>query len=320
MPLYAAAASGLLGNPPGQASGGFPEILWSGGVDNPGTQGGYAWNLKATNVFTYMDNVQWDFGKHNFTFGGQSVDAQFNYYVVITPSGPMDYTFAAAQTGMFTTGTTINTSSGSSVASYMLGAANAGTTTANSPGLGSRWLTPSFWVEDDYKATSKLTLNLGLRWDIFPPIYVNHNIFSFLNPNGQNSITGNRGTLEFAGNGSTPGLYCNCRNPSPTYYGMVEPRLGVAFSVDPKTVFRGSYSVNYARGNWNSGSQSGSPSTLGFTPAAAAPAGISSAPAFYWDNTACAQNSSALGPMRLDRVDCESGKQHSRRRNQPRRV
>ena len=47
-----------------------------------------------------MDNVQWVFGKHNFTFGGQSVAAQFNYYAALTASGPMDYTFSAAQTGM----------------------------------------------------------------------------------------------------------------------------------------------------------------------------------------------------------------------------
>jgi hypothetical protein len=277
-PQYSAGVSGLTNTPPGQATEGFPEIQFSGGVDNPGTQGGYSWNLKATNVYTVLDNVQWVFGRHNFTIGGQFVDAEFNYYAALTPSSPLNYTFAATQTAAFTTGTSINSTSGSAAASYMLGAASSGTTTADSPGLGSRYRTPSFWIQDDFKVDPK------------PPIRVNHNIFSFLNPTGQNSITGNLGTLEFAGSGPTSGLYCNCSNPSPTYYGNIEPRLGLAYSVDPKTVVRASYSFNYARGNWNSGSQSGSPSTLGFTPTAAAPAGISSAPAFYWDNTACAQN------------------------------
>jgi hypothetical protein len=65
------------------------------------------------------------------------------------------------------------------------------------------------------------------------------------------------------------------------------PRIGFAYSVNPKTVVRASYNVNIARGDWTSGSQSGSPATLGLTPGASAPAGLSSAPAFYWDNTAC---------------------------------
>ena len=313
-PQYAAAASGLLGMPPGQAAEGFPGISFSG-EDAPGAQGGYAWNLKATNVYTYMDNLQWIFGKHNFTFGGQEVAAQFNYYAVITASGPMAIAFSVPRREPSLRAAPSAHASGSPVASYMLGAASAGSTTANSPGLGSRYLTPSFWAEDDYKFSSRLTLNLGLRWDIFPAIRVNHDIFSFFNPTGQNSITGNLGTLEFAGNGSTPGLYCNCSNPSPTYFGNVEPRLGLAYSVDPKTVIRASYSLNDARGNWNSGSQSGSPSTLGFTPTASAPPGISSAPAFYWDNTACAQNAA-------DGVNCGwtgsvAHPNPSRRRHQP---
>ena len=164
VPLYAAAASGLTGLPPVRL-GGLPRDPMAGGVDNPGTQGGYSWNLKATNVYTYMDNVQWVFGKHNFTFGGQSVAAQFNYYAALTASGPMDYTFAAAQTGMFTSGTTISTSTGSSVASYMLGAANAGSTVADSPGLGSRYLTPSFWaagrLQGDFQADRRTSVSAG---------------------------------------------------------------------------------------------------------------------------------------------------------------
>ena len=65
-------------------------------------------------------------------------------------------------------------------------------------------------------------------------------------------MTGNLGTLEFAGSGGSR-LYCNCNSPSPIYYGNIAPRIGMAYSVDPKTVIRGSYTVNYARGDWTSG-------------------------------------------------------------------
>ena len=74
------------------------------------------------------------------------------------------------------------------------------------PGLGTRGGDPSVWAQDDYKVTKSLTLNLGLRWDIMPSITEAHNIFSFFNPYGDNSVTGNLGTLAFAGGGDLPVL------------------------------------------------------------------------------------------------------------------
>jgi hypothetical protein len=300
-PKYSTATAGILNMPAGQAAGGFPKITFAGPYTQPtgspnqitsssslGTWGGYAFNNKINNTYTVMDNLQWLFGRHNFTFGGQYSDLQFDYYSVVSPSGPMTFGFSPTETAAFSSGKTTVSTTGSAVASYMLGAVDSSSASVNVPGLGTRWRDPSFWVEDDYKVNDKLTLNLGLRWDIFPSIQEAHNIFSFLNPTGANNITGNLGTLEFAGSGSATGLYCNCSNPSPTDYSHFAPRLGFSFATDPKTVIRGSYDVAYARGDWSSGSQSGSPSTLGFTPSASAPGGISAAPAFYWDNTQCA--------------------------------
>jgi hypothetical protein len=287
-PQYATTTAGILNMPPGQAADGFPGISFSGGFDNySGTWGGYAWNSKINNTFTTTDNLQWIFGKHNFTFGGQYVIQQFNYSKVESFSGPMSFTFNAAQTAAFTSGTGTNSNTGSALASYMLGAVNSSSTTANVPELGTRWRDPSFWVEDDYKVNDRLTINAGLRWDFFPSIKEVHNNFTFLNPNETNAITGNLGTLSFAGHGDTH-TYCDCDSPSPLSMKNVSPRLGIAYSINNKTVVHASYNVNIARGDWTSGSQSGSPSTLGITPSASAPGGISNAPAFYWDNTQCA--------------------------------
>jgi hypothetical protein len=293
---YNAASLGLLNTPPGQASNGFPEIQWSGGANTGllATQAGYAWNSKANNTYTATDNLQWQFGKHNLTFGGQYTLVEFAVYKALGPTGPMDYAFSAAPTQGFNSGTGIGTAtlaaSGSPVATYMLGAATSESVLdLNIPGLRSVWKDPSFWAEDDYKVTDKLTMNLGLRWDIFPAVQEAHNIFSFFNPTGMNSITGNLGTIQFAGNGNSS-LYCNCKTPSPIYWKNIAPRLGLAYSVNPKTVFRASYDVNYARGNWTSGSQSGSPGTLGLTPSGSTPNQPTPAfPLIYWDGTACAQ-------------------------------
>ncbi|MGA1983960.1 MAG: TonB-dependent receptor [Acidobacteriaceae bacterium] len=289
-PQYAPtnSAFGLLNTPAGQASNGFPEITGVGP-----TLAGYAWNSKVNNTYTVTDNVQWEFGKHNFTFGGQYVDVQFDYYKSLGPTGPMDYGFSSTQTAGFSSalglGTALLSGSGNSTASYMLGAVSSGSVLdLFIPGLGTRWRDPSFWAQDDFKVNEKLTVNLGLRWDIFPSIQEAHNIFTFFNPLGQNSITGNLGTVEFAGNGN-PAQYCNCKSPSPIYWENIGPRIGFAYSVNPKTVIRGSYNVNFARGDWTSGSQSGSPGTLGVTPSGSTPlVTTTDFPVFYWDNTQCA--------------------------------
>jgi hypothetical protein len=285
---YSAATMGLLATPAGQASNGFPEITGVGP-----TLAGYAWNSKVNNTYTVTDNVQWEFGKHNFTFGGEYVDVQFNYYKSLGPTGPMDYGFSSTQTAGFSSaaglGTALLSGSGNSTASYMLGAvSSASVLDLFIPGLGTRWRDPSFWAQDDYKVNEKLTINLGLRWDIFPSIQEAHNIFTFFNPAGVNSITGNLGTIDFAGNGN-PAQYCNCKSPSPIFYGNIGPRIGMAYSLNAKTVIRGSYNVNFARGDWTSGSQSGSPGTLGLTPSGSTPlVTTTSFPVFYWDNTQCA--------------------------------
>jgi hypothetical protein len=285
-PQYAASQTGLLNTPTGQASF-FPSIVFSGGLDDPSTEAGYDENQKVSNSYSLADDFQWQVGKHNFTFGGQIVEDQFNYIKNETYSGPLAYTFANTSTQQWSTGTTLNSSSGNAVASYLLGATNSSSVSVGVPGLGSRWLDPSFWAQDDWKISSKLTVNLGVRWDIWPAIHEVHNIISWLNTTQTNSVTGNLGTLAFAGGSSSDGFHAGMPNPSPTAYNNFGPRLGFAYALNSRTVIRSSYGLDFARGDWNSGSQSGSPSTVGFAPSASAPAGTINQPSFYWDATQC---------------------------------
>jgi len=285
-PQYAASQTGLLNTPAGQASF-FPAISFSGGVDDPSNEAGYSENQKVSNAYSLSDDFQWQLGKQNLTLGGQVAWDQFNYIKNLTDSSPLTYTFANTSTQGWSSGTSLNSTSGDAFASYLLGATNSSSVSVGIPGLGSRWLDPSFWAQDDFKVNSKLTVNAGVRWDIWPPIQEVHNIFSWLNTTQTNSITGNLGTLAFAGGKSSDGYHAGVANPSPTDYGFVSPRLGFAYALDSKTVIRSSYGLEFARGDWNSGSQSGSPSTTGFAPSASAPAGTVNQPSFYWDGTQC---------------------------------
>ena len=298
LPQYAASKSGLLNTPPGQASY-FPGIVFSNSYNsayNVNSEAGYDENNKVNNTYNVTDNLQWQLGKHSLTLGGQAVEVQFNYIKNLTFSSPMSYTFSTAQTeGYSSSNGAALPNTGAAYASYMLGAVSTSSVTVGVPGLGTRWFDPSFWAQDDWKVNSKLSLNVGVRWDIFPAIHEQHDLITWLNPNATNPTTGNRGTLSYAGGNPSDGYHTGQHIPSPIWWKNVAPRLGLAYQIDPKMVIRASYGVNFARGDWTSGSQSGSPSTTGLTPSASATALPSNDPQFFWDGTACGGGTIAPG-------------------------
>jgi len=289
---YSPASSGLLNTPPGQPSIGMPGIAFSGGQDVPQNEANYNWHGQDNNTYTAMDNLQWESGKHNVTFGGQMVQVQFNNWTT-TGATPLQYTFASSLTnGYSPTGSSLT--AGSTFASYMLGAVSASSVSIN-PEWGARWNSPSLWVQDNYKVTSKLTLNLGVRWDVYASIHENHNQWSWLNPTGINFNTGNHGVLAFAGGTAGDGAYTGLHSPSPNWYKNVEPRVGLAYALDHKTVIRTSFTVTAARGDWTAGGGGQKlPSQSGLVPSASAAPGVSGAPSFYWDASACASNANGL--------------------------
>ena len=91
----------------------------------------------------------------------------------------------------------------------------------------------SLYVQDDWRVTSKLTLNLGLRWEFATPVWERDNNWSNFNPATN--------TLVKATNGS---LY-NRALVHPDYKDF-GPRLGLAYSVDSKTVVRAGYGISYS--------------------------------------------------------------------------
>ena len=284
---YSSSNTGILGMPTGQAQF-FPILNYSGGYAPSTTnEGSYNWNEKAGNTYSVQDNLQWQFGKHNFTFGGQALAAQFNIYSPWTFSSPMTFTFDAGQTEGYTSTGSAAPNTGASFASYMLGAVNKSSITVGPPGEGARWTDTSFWAQDDYKITSKLTVNAGLRWDIWPPIHEVHDLITWLNPAGSNSLTGNLGTLAFAGGSSSDGFHTGQHIPSSMWWKNFAPRVGFAYALNSKTVIRSSYGVAFARGDWISSAQKGTPSVTGLVPAASLASAVSNQPQFYWDGTAC---------------------------------
>ena len=85
--------------------------------------------------------------------------------------------------------------------------------------------------------TSKLTVNLGLRYDFYPSVTEVHNAASFFNPTLANPVTGLNGALSYTGNGAGT---CNCSTPVNNYLQELGPRLGLAYQLDSQTVIRAS--------------------------------------------------------------------------------
>ncbi len=100
---------------------------------------------------------------------------------------------------------------------------------------------PSFFVQDDWHASQKLTLNLGVRYDVFTPFTETGNHIANLDLNTAKIVTaGVNGVSRTAG--------------VKTDYGDISPRIGFAYTVQPGTVVRGGFGLSYFPANLTSSS------------------------------------------------------------------
>ena len=248
---YSAAANGITGLPAGQASDSFPTVTFTGNT-TINRWAGYSSNRPVSQGFVAVDNVAWSLGKHSLTIGGEVAWLQYNYLVNATGTNPLQLAFTNANTAGYAGSTAQVSTTGQAYASYLLGATNSASFTDSAvPETGGRFKQVSPYVQDNWKVTSKLTLDVGLRYDYYPTYKEVHDRFSFLDPNATNPFTGTRGALAFGGSGAGT---CNCHQPVNDFLKNIGPRIGLAYQPDPKTVFRASYAVIYTHGNDNGGS------------------------------------------------------------------
>lgn len=262
----------MTGLPVGQVSTAFPTVTFSG--PNAPTQFSGKQSYKDTqNTYSFADSVEWTHGKHAISGGGQLEWVQDNTTPDSTGTAPLTLAFANSQTGGFkSASSTLDTTTGSPTASLFLGAPNSATLAQYGvQEYGSRYRLFSLYGTDDYRVNSKLTVNLGLRWDIYYPYNETQNRASFLNPTAINPAVNYPGALQFAGNG-TDG--CNCSTPIQTYYKNIGPRLGIAYSVTPKTVVRLSYGLLFSH-------RTGTLGTTGYSASINPISQSVGAPAFY---------------------------------------
>ncbi len=277
-PQYGLNAAGFTGLPAGQVADSFPYVKF-GGPDAPTVWDGGKSYEETTNTFDLLDNLQWSRGKHSFTFGFMKQWLQDNNTFYSTGSAPLLLQMSNDETAGYNNGTLL-TKTGNSYASLLLGAVNEAQLQQYAvQEVGARIRPLSIYGQDDYRVSENLTLNLGLRWDLFPPFQESRNRFSFLNTTAINPAVGIPGALEFAGSGP---VSCNCSTPVKTWYKNFGPRIGFAYSATPKTVVRGAFAMIYSHGTGILNASRLGTGQLGFSanvePKSASNSGI---PAFY---------------------------------------
>jgi Carboxypeptidase regulatory-like domain len=252
-PAYGAGtAMGITNLPVGQASQAFPITTFASGSNPPTNWGGTTASVTIAQNFTVVDNVQWIFGNHSITLGGQIAWIQYLNKSATTGTTPLTLTNSTTPTAQINPSGLANTfttgaNTGLAYASFLVG--QIGSSSLTSYGVqefASRFRAVSPYAQDNWKVNSRLTLDLGLRWDYFPPVRENDNNLSFFNPTLTNPVSGSGGVLQFAGSGANT---CNCSSPMNTYWKNIGPRVGFAFQSDSKTVWRGSYGVMFTHGN-----------------------------------------------------------------------
>lgn len=218
--LFGLTGNQKLGIPGGQPVPGISNIALGGteGISGIGSVG--IGNDSITNEFQYSDNFTKQLGRHVLKFGGQAARYQQNRY----------YSGNNGQLGLFTYDGRF---SGSSFADFLLddlAASGRGSVTGK---WGHRHWRDGLFAQDDFRVSSTLTLNLGLRWEYTQPVYEV--------ADRQINVNINTGAISQAGkNGASRALF----NP---YYKQFEPKLGFAWSPEffgrKRFVIRGGYGI-----------------------------------------------------------------------------
>ncbi len=191
--------------------------------------------LNITNTFTPFGSVTKTLGPHTFKLGASLRKNQFNSF---NPSGNPEGTLSFSGT-LTNHGTAGNANTG--LADFLLGKITTGNYQLPMPETGRRNFNVGIFAQDDWKATRRLTINAGLRYEYESPMTVTKNIYTRFDPN--------TGQLLAAAINASRSL--NVTTPKLDF----SPRIGLAFSVNDKTVIRAAFGTFYGTVFQNLGGQ-----------------------------------------------------------------
>jgi hypothetical protein len=237
---------------------GFPAITFS--MQQPLVAGMFApgrdFYYMPDDTYSYAPTLTWVHNKHTIRTG---IDVRFfhvTYLANWTSSLGLDFSGNATSESynngnnyndlqFAPDGTPLSSQAGNAILDFLLSQPDtASITDQKFPYFSTRYFAP--WVQDDWKVTPKLTLNLGLRYDLNGPPTARHNwINTGFNLNAVNpidplvnrSVDPNLPTLMGGYVFATSGHNTSFNRD----YTKIQPRIGFAYLLTPKTVVRGGY-------------------------------------------------------------------------------
>jgi hypothetical protein len=200
---------------------------------------------ETTRSLSVQPNVSWTKGAHSVRGG---LDARFTHYAREINGNLFAINFDRRFTQrVYNQGDAL---SGNSIASFLLGAASGGTIDNNFyPTLEWTYLAP--WAQDDWRIGARLTLNLGLRWDLNTPVTEQDERLNYgFDTTTINPVSSRIDQQQFPGYQVRGGLGFVDVKGAPKYpykydKNNVQPRMGFAYTLDERTVLRGGYGLYY---------------------------------------------------------------------------
>jgi hypothetical protein len=215
----------LVGGPNGRPltpnEEGFPLLSISGFLGIGDSRA--ASNLDYSRTFLFADNVTWTKGKHTLLFGADIRKVAGNATTNNTPFGQQSFT------GDMT---------GYAPADYMLGVPRTSVTPEGVPISSIRQWRTAEYAQDNWRLNDRLTLNLGVRYEIYGvPVDLN---------NVSRTLDFNQNPIQLV---PAPGQRLN--DVWSITYKDIAPRLGFAWSFHPTTIIRGGYGMTYYGGQFD---------------------------------------------------------------------
>lgn len=244
-------AFGIKGyNPTTTNNGGLP----STNIDRYNGFGASDWlpSVEFNNVWDFIQNVSVNKGSHNFKFGGEYRIIRFPFFQFPSPHGNLTFQRTDTAAPRTAASPSLSNDTGDGYASFLLGQIWQGQISSTNY-ISSEKSAWGFYAQDDWKLSRKITLNLGVRYELFSPIAerfgrqssLDFQTLTLLIPSGKDQ------------NAPLPPNFATAFPQVKVSRGNVDkylipwdktniaPRIGIAYNAFNKTVFRAGYGIFY---------------------------------------------------------------------------